>query len=177
LILLNIGLVNCVLAFDEPDGFRGVPWGATEEQLRDKVSVVGGRCEEYPRNDRWRGDRYCEAIFQIGGVDVEALYAFRSGKLVRVNLDFRSSDFDHLAAIFVERYGAPTGTTQEPYKTQGGLETTNKILRWTGPNVIISLRQYAGRITNGSAALMTKADAEEAERLQKEQTKGAAKGL
>jgi hypothetical protein len=174
LSLLALALASGASAFDDPDGFRGLPWGATEEQMR---TDVGGWCEDLSSTARWLGDRYCVVEFQIGGIDGKATYVFRRDKFVRVTLDFKSRDFDQLAAIFVERYGAPTSTTQEPYKTQGGLETTNKDLTWTGPLVRITIHRYGSRITEGWASLATRADSEEAARLRKEQTKGAAKDL
>ena len=173
-VLLVLRLVSGALAFDDPDGFRGFQWGATEEQLRTNV---GGWCEDYLSADRWAGDRHCKMELEIGGIGVWARYTFRADKFVRVNLTFSSKDFEHLAAIFGERYGPPTSTIDEPYKTQGGLQSTNRSLKWTGPTVMITIQQYGGRITEGSASLGTRADLQEASRLRKERTKGAAKDL
>jgi hypothetical protein len=172
--LLFLAMAGTVLGFNEPDGFRGLPWGATEEQMRTNV---GGWCEDYPSTERWAGDRYCIVGFQITGIDGKATYDFRRDKFVRVNLRFESRDFDQLAAIFVERYGKPTSTTQEPFKTQGGLQTTNQVLKWTGPRVTIMIQRYSSSTRDGAAALSTRVDDEEAARLLKEKTKRGAKDL
>ena len=173
-VLLVLTLINGASAFEDPDGFRGLPWGASEEQMRTNV---GGWCEDYLSTDRWAGDRHCKIELAIGGIGVWARYTFRADKFVCVNLTFPSKDFEQLVAIFVERYGPPTSTTDEPYKTQGGLQSTNRSLKWTGRTMMITIQRYGGHITEGSASLGTRADLQEGARLRKEQTKGAAKDL
>jgi hypothetical protein len=51
-------VVSSALAFKEPDSFRGVPWGATEDELRDKLGetsehgILFDRCGAYPTEQR-----------------------------------------------------------------------------------------------------------------------------
>ena len=48
-LVLAGGVVSSAFAFKEPDGFRGVPWGATENALRDKLS------EASAHGTQWNG--------------------------------------------------------------------------------------------------------------------------
>ena len=166
---------SSVLAFDEPDGFRGVPWGATEEKVRAVVSVMG--CDDIEAAMRWSGDRQCTAKFDLAGMPVGTVYTFRGDRFIRVSLHFASSDFERIAAIFRERYGPPTDLKEEPFTTQGGLAATNETAMWDGPTVVIRLRRFLSRIDRGSASLRLLTDLQESTRLRNEQTKGAAKGL
>jgi hypothetical protein len=69
----------------------------------------------------------------------------------------------------------------EPFKTQGGLETKNRIDGWSGQTVTISLQRFGDSITQGRATLGLTQDLHGAFRLrkelQREQTQGAAKDL
>jgi len=174
-ILAISAVASRTLAFNEPDGFRGVPWGATEDQLREKISV--GSCSDYPRDKHWIAERSCSGGFRLADLYVEPIYSFRGARFVRVTFAFPSSDFDRIAAIFIERYDSPTSDTTRPFKTQGGLESTNRILLWLGPVTSITLERFGTRITEGFASIATRAELEESARLRREQTKGAAKDL
>jgi hypothetical protein len=151
-------------AFNEPGGFRGVPWNATEEQMRAAVSIERA-CADYAATRKYLGDRFCPALLTIGDVKVRAVYTFRADRLTRVDLHFASQDFDRLAAVFVERYGAPSQSSQNA-------------LHWSGERTSVSLQRYLGsEITKGYAGIATRADMQEMKRLHDEQTKGAAKDL
>src|SRR5690349_19799980 len=91
-----LAMTGTVLGFDEPKGFRGLPWGATEQQMRASLSIARA-CEDVSA-ERWQGDRYCPARFLIGDVSVYAMYSFRADRFVRVGLHFAPKDFDRLAA-------------------------------------------------------------------------------
>jgi hypothetical protein len=174
-LVLAGGAVSSALAFKEPSGFRGVPWGATEDALRDKLGessangVLSIGCEAYRPEERWMGDRSC--------VTVDAVYTFRANRFVRVTLMFPARDFGRIAAIFAERYGTPTKVNRGRYQTQGGLEALNEIQEWGGPSIVITLRRFGSRITDGTALLTTRSELQELTRLRSEQTKGGAKGL
>ena len=130
--------------------------------MRKTVSVAT-QCEKHAPSERWQGERSCLAQFLIGDVPVDALYVFRGDKFVRVSLHFDSRYFGRLVAIFKERYGPPT-------------TSSDNALAWSGEKVSISVDRYAGG-TGGAARLTTVAEMKESKRLRDEQTKGAAKGL
>ena len=163
--ILTLTTAGAAFAFDEPDGFRGVPWGATEEQMRAAVSIERA-CADYPVASRHLGDRFCPALLLIGDIRVRANYSFRANRMTRVGLLFAPKDFDRLAAIFVERYGPATKLRDRD------------ALTWSGETTSVSLSRYLGMdVTTGYAVITTKAEMQESKRLRDEQTKGAAKGL
>ena len=182
-LVLVGSIVSSALAFKEPEGFRGVPWGASEDELRDKLGetsahgVLFDRCGAYPSEQRWLGDRFCAGAFPIGGITLKAVYRFRVNRFVGVMLTFRAEDFDDLVAMFRERYGPPTTSATEPFKTQGGLEGTNQLHRWIGPTIAISIQHFSGQISEGAATLTTNRELQESAQIRAEQLKGAAKGL
>ena len=61
-----LAVAGGVLAFNEPDGFRGLPWGATEEQMRAAVSIERA-CIDHAADRRWVADRSCPALFDVAG--------------------------------------------------------------------------------------------------------------
>jgi hypothetical protein len=88
-----------------------------------------------------------------------------------------SNDFETVAAIFRDRYGTPTTSKGEVFTTKGGLKATNRIDEWIGPTIVIAIQQFGATIDQGRAALGLKSDRQEALRLRRELTKGAAKDL
>jgi hypothetical protein len=185
IVVLGLGVAAKTVAFDDPDGFRGVPWGASEEELRAKLGGVSadGRwrgvssCFGVPADQRWLGDRLCSGAFLLGDVKVDATYKFRGGRFAGVLLTFESGHYERIARIFVDRYGPPTGTEERPYRTQGGAQSTNQILEWKGALVLINVQRHGDRITRGLAGLWTQEERAESGRLYRDQGKGAAKDL
>ena len=98
-------------------------------------------------------------------------------KLSSVLLSFESKNYEELKEIFIERYGKPTSLQHKPYKTQGGAESTNETLMWTGPHSFIDLSRYGSRITEGSAIMGTNESLEAFAKKRAEEIKDAAKGL
>lgn len=157
-------------AWNEPDGFRGVPWGGSEELIKEKHS--GLICLD--STDKVAGDRICSSTFTIGGISVRGYFGLRNGGLVRVMLRFDPKKFSTIDGIFAERYGSPTESKEEEMKTRGGLSFTNFIREWVGERVLISLKRYEGKITEAGATIQLKSDFEEAmKRIEERRKKGA----
>jgi hypothetical protein len=187
LVLLGNLATSTANAFEDPTHFRGVPWGASETELREKLSGVSDgpegrlpgvrRCESYQDKFRWVGDRSCDGAFYIGSVAVQAIYSFRKDGFTNVLLRFRPENFSEIERVLLERYGPPTSQADPPIKTRGGAELMNRILKWTGPIVVISLERYFGKITESGASFSTVEDNQEAARLRGKDVNDAAKGL
>jgi hypothetical protein len=107
----------------------------------------------------------------------DAVYTFRRDRFTGVDMTFPSNDFETGAAIFRDRYGAPTTSKEEVFTMKGGLKATNRIDEWIGPTIVIAIQQLGATIDQGRAALGLKSDRQEALRLRRERTKGAAKDL
>ena len=151
------GSLSAVLAFNEPDGFRGVPWGATEQRMRSSVSIEQACCA-YDALVRSLGDRYCPALLSIDNVRVRAIYSFRADRLVRVGLQFDSKDFDRLAESFVAQYGPPTRRDRD-------------VLSWIGAQTGVALYRHLNNDpTRGQAVVITQAEMQTMNRLRNEQT-------
>jgi hypothetical protein len=186
-VLLANLFISPANAFEDPSHFRGVPWGASEGELREKLSGAFegpmGRlsgiysCDSYPEKFRWLGDRSCNGWFYVGSALARVTYLFRKDGFTRVQLTFRPDDFGEVERIFLERYGPPTSQADPPIKTRGGAELINRILKWTGPIVVISLERYFGKVTESGASLSTVEDNQEAARLRGKDVNDAAKGL
>ena len=180
-VLLVLQGVSGALAFNEPKGFRGVPRGASEGQLRTTLDgpEAAGRdidfCYAIPPEHRQLGDRACAGRFVIAETAVQAIYSFREDHFVSVALAYASKDFDRIAAAFIEWYGAPTSEERPSFETIGGVTATNQILRWGGPVVAMVLRRYAGQITGGLGSITTQDEVRESRRIHREQTKGTTK--
>jgi hypothetical protein len=149
-------------AFNEPDGFRGVPWGASEATMRAARQVT--ECEDLSSELRRMGHRGCAENFDLGRIPVRANYFFRADRFVRVVLKFPPNHFDRVAAIFIERYGPPTTREQDK-------------LFWFGASTAMSLHRYMSATSSGFASITTLEERKESLRIQSEQTKDAAKGL
>ena len=83
-ILVAMLAADPAFAFNEPDSFRGVPWGASEDDLQAKLGETLGRCKDYPAEHRWIGDRSCTVEFQLGGITVGTVYNFRANRFIGV---------------------------------------------------------------------------------------------
>jgi hypothetical protein len=170
-LLSHLAMSGDALAFNGPETFRGVPWGASEDDLRLKIGptsehgVWWKECKDYPDGQRWIGDRRCLGTIQLGDATVRAEYKLRANRFIGVLLSFSSRDFEWLATIFAERYGPPTTSAREQFKTLSGVEATNQIYRWSGPTIEITLQRFSGDITEGSASLGTRKNMEESTRL------------
>ena len=178
-ILFALALASVALAFDEPESFRGVPWGASEQQLRTTLGLTVGEhsCHEISPEQRWLGDSMCFSLFTLAETNVHAMYEFRADHFVGVLLTFDSSNFERIAAVFIERYGAPTSEARPLFQTQGGLTATNQVMNWEGPAIQITLERYGNKITEGLGSLWTQDEVRESMSIYREQTKGAANDL
>jgi hypothetical protein len=171
-VLLILVLVSGAPAFNEPDGFRGVPWGASQEQVRTTLDF-----SRQNREDCTEITRDCQDLFWLGDIPLRTIYRFRNGRLTGVFLHFKSRESAKLAAILVERYGAATKEKREQFKTRGGVTASNQHLRWEGPKVVIDFWQFMGTLDEGLTTILTREEIEALDREVQEQTKDAAKGL
>lgn len=158
-IIIAVLAAGPAFAFDEPDGFRGVPWGASENDLRQKLG--GGRnvssCHDYGPERSWLGHRFCLGSLQLADVTATVTYGFRSDRFTRALLRFPSKDFERMVSIFIERYGEPTARTADA-------------LRWDGLKAGITLNRYSpGDMAKSWATVATQEEIRESTRLRKEQ--------
>jgi len=131
----------------EPKYFRGVPFGASEAEALNKIPSMGN-C----RNNETLGRMCLDSGFKIGDVPfVKNTFVFYDDKLVSVNVNFKSKDYDFIKDVFIKKYGEPIEIEREKVKTEAGIEYENEILTWRGDIIEIHVEKYSRNINNGIA--------------------------
>jgi hypothetical protein len=136
----------------EPEGYKSFKWGMTYDQTREFYHPHGESARKHNipfTSAEASAERMLLNLpFKdlIGRVSVTVLLQFlpagpvkSESKLSSVLLSFESKNYETLKEILLERYGKPTSSQHEPYKTQGGAESTNETLMWKGPHSFIIL--------------------------------------
>lgn len=160
------------IAWNEPEAFRGVPWGASEEVAKERIPAT---CTA--TKGALFGERICSSSFTVGDVPAKVLLWFRSGGFVGATFSFDPKRFLTIESAFKERYGPPTNTKEEQGKTRAGLEFVNVEHEWQGAKVYISLRKYTGKITESRARILTAAEWEEQKKYVQQSGKRGADDL
>lgn len=124
-------------AFNEPNAFRGIPWGDTEQAVVEKI--YGEVCSD--TKDISMGDRVCAGNFSIGSVAIKGVFSFLEGGFIGVSLTFNSLYFDVIKKIFILKYGSPT---KEYSKKLGSMNIENFTMEWDGNKIYIYLEKYMG---------------------------------
>jgi len=129
----------------EPKYFRGVPFGASEAEALNKIPSMGN-C----RNNETLGRMCLDSGFKIGDVPfVKNTFVFYDDKLVSVNVNFKSKDYDYIKDVFIKKYGKPQKIESEKVKTEEGIEYENEILTWRGDIIELHVEKYSRNINNG----------------------------
>jgi hypothetical protein len=63
--VLLLMVAHGVGAFNEPDGFRSVPWSRQKNRCEPLFSIERA-CADYPATKRHLGERFCPALLLIG---------------------------------------------------------------------------------------------------------------
>ena len=169
--LALVAVLACpVFGWEEPDKFRGVPWGATLEEARALLKAAGDECSDLSPKGRCYVHRA-----KIGPVSpVSILFTFgKSNAFERAMLSFPVSQYAAVRAIFMDRYGTPTSTKEETLQNRFGAKFTNEIVEWSGERVYIGLRRYGSELDKGGGIIGLKAALEhESEDRQKALKRG-----
>jgi hypothetical protein len=135
------------LAFDEPPGFHGIPWGAS------KIVVQ----QQFPRFTCYPTLDHCSGTVALGPVLMEVFFQFGPEGMDSVSATFAASKYAMALEAFLARYGPPTARWTTPVQTLGGPSFTNETLYWAGATTNIVLERYGRKITEAVAYLSTKA--------------------
>jgi hypothetical protein len=139
------------LAFNEPDNFRGIPWGSTMDQAQETLLKTWPAGVTPPHCSRETG--VCGHPGKLGPVDVTYIYSFKDDRFSFAQVRFKTIDYDTVRRIFEERYGTPT------------LRQSDQNW-WKDENASVLLRRVGSRAMEGSAliALKSAVDKNTAER-------------
>src|SRR5215510_8383560 len=131
-----------VLAWNEPTGFRDIPWGSQPDVVRQRFPDF--TCERDFTVTPIKS--HCSGHLIIGAVRVFTVIHFETGGMDTVSLLFTSEQFTQMKVTFIERYGQPTKTYTVPIQNAMGAQFINEILEWNGMKVLIRLEKYSTKI-------------------------------
>jgi hypothetical protein len=151
LAILVMIIAPPAFAWNEPDGVLGVPWGATQEQLRVKLQDAG-------QTPSCASPELCGGVRTLfGDAPVGVQYMFpKAGRFEMAVVTFKPEDYRKVRSAFIQRYGAPTSTRREPARIRECGVKYNDVSQWSGDRVVINLKQYSSR-SEGRATIMLKA--------------------
>jgi hypothetical protein len=173
LIVSVLLLAGNAPAWNVPDAFQSVPWGASMQAAKEILEKRAESERLSSARPRCMDDRLCITEGFVGPVLVKSHFKFVDGKFVAGWLNFKSDRYEDIRIIFIDRYGQPTERRQEQVETKMGYKAMNETLYWFGDKVIIRLSRYAGTIEDGSGSVYLK---EELDRLERERASEIRKG-
>lgn len=138
--------VSLASAWNEPAGFRDIPWGASPDLVRQRIPSL--YCAPSTHT--------CSGYVMIGDIRVFTMMQFESGGMDIVALRFPTEHFTTMKSIFIARYGQPHVRSMPTVQNHMGAQFVNETLDWQGPRVSITLKQYGTELTHSSGILMTK---------------------
>jgi hypothetical protein len=150
LLFLGIFPASSVLAWNEPTGFRDIPWGTKPEVVRQRFPDF--TCK---RGEKVIIQNVCLGKLMIGDIHVSTLLGFDTGGLDLVQLFFDSKDYPAMKETFLARYGATTSQKKTLIRNRLGVEFDNDILEWRGARVVIVLEQYGDTLSESYAVMET----------------------
>lgn len=160
-----------------PDGFRGLQWGATQEQV----------VRAFPRATcAARQSESCDwlCVLEDEKVDDVAVWmilaGYTTGKVVglsKVTLSFASYDARRIVAAFEARYGQPSRVEEQEIVTKGGERLPNTAWRWSFQDSLISVLQHSSRLGDAIASVALHASLAEFEERTEQRQRGAGNGL
>lgn len=101
---------SVAMAFTEPAGFMGVPFGSSQEVLRQQFKPKPQNCV-LQSNGPEGIDEICIIDVKMGVINIRASFHYRGypqGALLYVMLSFDRKDYDAIEEIFLTRYGDPS---------------------------------------------------------------------
>ncbi len=139
LTIVLVAMPAIAEAWNEPDGFRGLPWGTRESRIRLESGWAG--CDDL--RDRSMADRVCVVRSELGPAEIRAFLFLRQAEgLQSVFFTFDPTHYDAVRAIFLERYGEPTRRLPGRVRNLYGVERDTEELQWIGQRASVSLRKY-----------------------------------
>ena len=172
----------------EPDGFKGLKFGGTEDELREMA--VGGslRCANNPHDTvEWEKahpalanpprlpNRFCFYRIEVAKFALLTYFQFRDDHFNRITGTFSSDYFTDVKAIFLDTYGPPSSTEQEVVQTKTGAQYTQEKLTWIGKKLRLYVAKYGSTIDEGLFGLAQLEDLDKASQAQEEANKKALK--
>lgn len=127
---------------EEPDGFKGVRFGWTENQAESMAHLP---CFPFVN-----GKLICKLEIDGGGFSMTAHFVFDSTGFTQAIGKFPSENYGDVKEIFVARYGKPHSTTQSDVRNRMGATFRQEELLWMGKRASVSVSRYGSNLSDGS---------------------------
>lgn len=147
----------------EPGGFKGIKFGATEEQAKSVVGPIF--CM-----DGRRVGRMCVLNIHVADFDMRVILRFIGGRFTQALGEFPAQQYSDVRDMFVEKYGSAHHTEHGTVQNKMGATYDQESLFWRGDNAHVILERYGSTISEGSFAVSL-ADAPDPMRQEREQAK------
>jgi hypothetical protein len=168
LIVLCVGVLSggaAAFTAEEPNGFRNVRFGATEEQIR--MAFPGVECYTHRRGF----ERLCRLNTDIGDIPATVIFTLAPengvGRFRQAVISFNSHDYEVLRDAFIAKFGQPTGRVL----------AANEQCRWWLSRSTASIQKYTSQLNVGVAALTAREDFGSPAKRQDERREKAKRGL
>jgi hypothetical protein len=171
-ILFLASLAHGAEPWKEPDGFRGLKWGANPTEAKQTFS----RMDPYYFEDGPVQSYFAKGEQITDTLIVHFLLYFFEKRFFAANMEFRTEQFDEVSRIFQARYGRPHSTSKNTLKNAFGASFVSLTHSWSGPSVIVELVQY-DTVTHGGATIGKKDMLQQIEKSKRQRAKDAAKGF
>lgn len=152
-IVALLALPPLAAAFDEPTGFKDVPFGASAREVMEKAGPATV-CSPATATEQ-QFEASCSIKTEISKVPVNVQFWLFADSLGSVEISFTASDYSVIHDAFIDRYGAATYRFEEAVTDRSGNKVESEVLRWDGQKTTITLRQYEDGTETGSASLRT----------------------
>jgi hypothetical protein len=97
---------------EEPDGFKGVQFGADPKQARPALKAMGCSVP-------YRG-HYCKAVIEGGGFVITGFLIFHDTGFIKASGSFPPENYEDMRAIFIKKYGNPHSARQSVLQNRLG---------------------------------------------------------
>ena len=152
--------------------FKGVPFGATEQQFLEKHPKFWCSDAQGPL-EIVLSDRTC-SLFKNGTyaeVPAELSVGFYTNSMAKVDVRFDAASFDFIKRMLVNKYGEPTADDAETLTTAMGGKFLNEKFKWDRKDGMILIRKYNRKITESKLSIYSTAGLAEMEKRKKEAVK------
>jgi hypothetical protein len=167
LVVLILALVpRSAYAWEEPDSFVGIKWGATKEEAVVALRERGMSITVPPTCDPGRtitGATLCRASVMVDTIVLTGTFRFTDQGFAHASIRFDPSRYPELRAMFVEKYGEPTSTSSKEIGTRSGARLANELLEWMGQKVVLRLERFGGRNTEGAGTVSLRSETDKDE--------------
>lgn len=165
----------------QPLEFKGLPFGASSAEFA--AAHPGFDCYKQRRCTqvgprRVSAPTYFEPLTYAGETVSMIDADFGDDKLDRIGVMFNPRSYEPIGAALESKYGKPSKVIESEFRTKGGLVAVQQEKTWDlGDGATITLRRYAGSITDGSLNMYTASYLERFNRERAEQAQKARKDI